>query len=67
MTTTDKQARITATTLSPRSLATISRQPVWNTASAVSESDAALVNVVLVLASQDTGTVCSASLLQREE
>ena len=65
MTTTDKQARITATTLSPRSLATISRQPVWNTASAV--SDAALVNVVLVLASQDTGTVCSASLLQREE
>ena len=62
MTITDTQVRITATTLSPRSLASISRQPVWymDSASAVPLA----MEVMLVLTSQDTGTVCSASFLR---
>ena len=62
MTITDTQVRITATTLSPRSLASISRQPVWymDSASVVPLA----MEVRLLLTSQDTGTVCSASFLR---
>ena len=63
MTITDTQVRITATTLSPRSLASISRQPVWYMMASVSVDTLVMV-VELLLTSQDTGTVCSASFLK---
>ena len=62
ITITDTQVRITATTLSPRSLASISRQPVWYMASVSVEE--LVMEVALLLTSQDTGTVCSASFLK---
>ena len=56
------QVMITATTLSSRMVASISRHPVWYRASV---SGGKLdTEVMLLLTSQDTGTSCSASFLQ---
>ena len=62
MTITDTQVTVTATTLSPRTLASISRHPVWYRASVSGEELGK--EVELPLTSQDTGTVCSASSLR---
>ena len=62
MTITATQVMITASTLSPRTVASISRHPVWYRASV---SGGKLdTEVMLLLTSQETGTSCSAFFLQ---